>query len=192
MLTTVWSGSWRFEEGNDMRVLILGLNHQIQWVRIFSRSSTGELERFEKDQKDRFRQLLRNKIADRKAQFVGEETKHGEPSIAEEVSVSPCRYANIEMSPEERAERKITGNYENDPNVTPEERAQFNREREEYMFKKATAEARDAESIIVICGRQHTPALANRFREAGHNVEEADTQSEPWYIEDWMNHMMRL
>ena len=30
-----------------MRVLIFGINHQIQWVRIWSYSSGGELERFE-------------------------------------------------------------------------------------------------------------------------------------------------
>jgi hypothetical protein len=58
------------------------------------------------------------------------------------------------------------------------------------MFEKAIEEARDADSIIVICGRNHTSALASRFREAGREVEEADIQSEPWYIEDWLAQML--
>lgn len=45
-----------------MRVLIFGLNHQIQWSKIWSYSSSGELERFERDQKEHFRELLRNKM----------------------------------------------------------------------------------------------------------------------------------
>ncbi len=174
-------------------MLILGINHQIQWVRIWSCSSGGELERFEQGQKDKFRELLRKRIAERAVQFIAEETKHGEPSIAHELYASEgCRYANIEMHPDERAERKIPNNYEIDPNVPQEQKTQFHQQREEYMFEKAIAEAGDAESIIVICGRSHTPALASRFRDAGHRVEEADIQDEPWYIEDWMGHMMHL
>jgi hypothetical protein len=55
-----------------VRVPILGVNHQIQWVRIWSWSSSGELERFERDQKDRFRGILRKSIAEREVQFVAE------------------------------------------------------------------------------------------------------------------------
>jgi hypothetical protein len=176
-----------------VRVLILGINHQIQWVRIWSYSSSSELERFERSQKDQFRELLCKRIAERGVQFIGEETKHGEPSIAQEVCASQgCRYANVEMHPDERAERKIPNNYEADPKVPQEQRMQFHRRREEHMFEKAIAEAGDAGSIIVICGRCHTSALASKFRDAGHQVDEADIQDEPWYVEDWMQHMMRL
>jgi hypothetical protein len=174
-------------------VLILGINHQIQWVQIWSYSSGGELERFEASQKDQFRELLRRRIAERRVQFIGEETKHGEPSIAHEVCASAeCRYANIEMHPDERALRKIPTNYESDPNVPPEQKASFHQQREEYMLEQAVTGAADAESIIVICGRYHTPGLASRLREAGHQVDEADIQGEPWYVEDWMEHMMRM
>jgi hypothetical protein len=176
-----------------VRVLILGINHQIQWVRIWSWSSGGELERFEAGQKDQFRELLRKKISERRVQFVGEETKHGEPTIANEVCASArCRYANVEMHPDERAERKIPTNYESDPNVTQEQKALFHQQREEYMFEQVVAGTGDAESIIVICGRYHTTGLARSFREAGHQVDEADIQGEPWYVEDWMEHMMRM
>ena len=103
-----------------------------------------------------------------------------------------CRHANIEMHPDERAKREIPTNYENDPNASDDQKMQFNQQREEYMCAKAVAEAADAQSIIVICGRNHGAALASRFRGAGHQVDEADIQSETWYIEDWMDHMRRL
>jgi hypothetical protein len=48
-------------------------------------SSSGALEQFERGQEEQFRELLRKKIGDRKTQFIVEETKHGEPSIAAEV-----------------------------------------------------------------------------------------------------------
>jgi hypothetical protein len=119
-----------------VQVLILGINHQIQWVQIWSWSSGGELQRFEAGQKDQFRELLRKRISERGAQFIGEETKHGEPSIANEVCISAaCRYANIEMHPDEREKRKIPTDYESDPNVTAEQKTGFHQQREEYMFE---------------------------------------------------------
>jgi hypothetical protein len=176
-----------------MRILILGINHQIQPARTCSSSTSGELERFEQRQKDQFRTLLRKRIAERGVQFIGEEAKHGQESITQLLCSSDgCRYANIEIPPDDRAARNIPTNYEEHAGVPPHQKTLFHQEREEYMFKTTIAEVRDAESIIVICGRFHTPALASRFREAGHNVEEADIQSEPWYIEDWMAHMMRM
>jgi hypothetical protein len=176
-----------------VQVLILGINHQIQWVRIWSYSSGGELERFEQGQKDQFRELLRKRISERGVQFIGEETKHGEPSIANEVCASTgCCYANIEMHPDERIERKIPANYESDPNVRQAQKTRFHQQREEYMFERVVGGTGDAKSIIVICGRYHTPGLASRLRGAGHQVDESDIQVEPWYVEDWMEHMMRM
>jgi hypothetical protein len=176
-------------------VLILGINHQIQWVRNWSAGSSrsGEIERFEQSQKDQFRELLHKRIAERAAQFIAEETKHGEPSIAHDVCLDKgCHYANIEMHPDERAEQNIPANYERDPTVTPEQKTRFHQQREEYMFGKSIVEGAGAKNVIVICGRYHRPALAKKFREAGHQVDEADIQDEPWYIEDWMSYMMRL
>ncbi len=60
------------------------------------------------------------------------------------------------------------------------------------MYEKVLAETGGAESIIVICGRYHTPAFVNAFRRAGHLVDETDVQNEAWYIEDWLEHMMRM
>ena len=176
-----------------MQVLILGINHQIQWVRIFSSSTGGVLERFEESQKAQFRELLRRTIVDRKVQFIGEEAKHGEPSIVQAVCDSNgCGYANIEMHPDERVARSIFANYDSDSTLLAEQKERFHQEREKYMFGRAVAESRGAENIMVICGRHHRSALAKEFREASHQVDEQDIQAEPWYVEDWMTHMMRL
>ena len=75
--------------------LLFGINHQIRWTRVWSAgsSASGELERFEKEQKDLFRELLRSKIVERGVTFVGEETKQDEPSIAENLCASNrCDY----------------------------------------------------------------------------------------------------
>jgi len=178
-----------------MRAYILGINHQIQWVKLWSAGSSagGGPERFEREQKDKFRELLRKRIAERNAQFVGEETKHGEPAIAHEVCDSVgCRYENIEMPLEERKARKIPPNYENDRTIQPSEMDRFNKLREDFMFRKFFVEAGGEESAIAICGRNHAATLAERFRSAHHTVEVADIQEEFWYVEDWQTQMMRL
>ena len=82
-----------------MRILILGINHQIQPTRTCSSSTTGDLERFEQGQKDQFRALLSNRIANRSVQFIGEEAAHGQQSVTElQCASDGCRYANIEIS----------------------------------------------------------------------------------------------
>jgi hypothetical protein len=176
-----------------MRALIIGINHQIQPVRIGSSSTSGELERFEQGQKDQFRELLHKRIAERSVQFIGEEARHGQESIAQRACASKgCRYANIEIPPDERAAQHIPTNYEEDETLSREQKDSFHSQREAYMFEKTTAEAHDAESALVICGYSHTPALAKRFREAGHDVAETDIRDETWYVEDWVSHMFRL
>src|SRR6267143_382459 len=160
-----------------MRILIIGINHQIQPRRIGSSSTTGALEKFEQDQKDK---------------FVGEETKHGQDTVTRKrCELHGCRYANVEMVPEERSAREIPPGYEEDETMPRNDKSRFHLEREEYMFHATTKEAHAADSIIVVCGSFHTQPLAHRFREAGHSVEETDIRAESWYVEDWQSHMLR-
>ena len=77
--------------------------------------------------------------------------------------------------------------------MTPQtDSERWNREREEYMAAKAIAEAGEADSMTVVCGWSHTQPLAERFQNAGYTIETADLRSQPWYIDDWQTHMMRL
>ena len=176
-----------------MKILILGINHQIQTSTIGSHSTDGSLERFERGQKEQWDLLLQRTIDERAADFIGEEARHGWESIAKAVcEAKACRYTNIEIPPDERAAKNVPTDYESDASKTPEQKLEFHQQREEYMFQKTIEKAGEAKSLIVVCGRYHTPQLAKKFRDAGHTVEEGDILNEPWYVEDWFSHMMRL
>lgn len=176
-----------------MRILIIGVNHQIQPAEIKSWSSTGKLEAFEREQKENFGSLLQTKIADCGAQVIAEEWSHKEESVTKRVCDAVRRhYANIEMPLEERNARGIPPGYNEDASFPENERERCNREREDYMAAKAVKEAGDADSLIVICGRMHMTPLAERFKKVADTIKLVDLQDQPWYIEDWQTHMMRL
>ena len=176
-----------------MRIHILGINHQVQPADIRSWSSNGSLQKFEQEQKDRYAELVEKLIAKTGAQIVAEETQHGLDTVTKRVCDRvKCRPANIEMPPDERATRGIPAGYNENPDTPSLDRERWNREREEYMAAKAMTEAGEAESAIVICGRMHVQPLAEKFSKAGHGVETSDLQDQPWYVEDWQTHMMRL
>ena len=46
--------------------------------------------------------------------------------------------------------------------------------REEFMAWKTLKIAGKVQSIMIVCGRLHTDALAERFRKAGHEVDKHD------------------
>jgi hypothetical protein len=122
---------------------------------------------------------------------VGEEANRQEDSIAEGVrNEEKCRYANIEMTSEERALRKIPSSYNENPDVSADEKARGNREREDHMAIRTLTEAEGCDSVLLICGSMHSDALAKSFRTRGHSVEIDDLQRQDWYVEDWMNHVM--
>jgi hypothetical protein len=174
-----------------MRILILGLNHQIQRRVITSWGSDGKPQAFEKDQKDRFTELLREILHKYQIEFVGEETRPGEESLTEWVCKEQnCRYANVEMTPEERTRRKILPGYNENPDFTDEEKARGNDERENYMMDEILKQAQGAQNSLVICGRMHSDLFAERFRSLGHAIEIDDLQNKNWYVEDWQHHMM--
>jgi hypothetical protein len=176
-----------------MRILILGINHQIQPADIRSWGSGGGPQKFERGQKEHFALLLQETIAENGVQIVAEESRHGQETITMRVCESAnCRYANIEMSPDERSVRGIPPGYNENLDTTPSDRERWNREREEYIAEKAMSEASGAESAMVICGRNHVQVLVERFSHFGHTVETNDLQNQSWYIEDWMERMMWL
>ena len=57
----------------SMHMLILGINHQIQPRQILSWGSGGQPQQFEREQKERFCDLLCMRMAERAVDFVGEE-----------------------------------------------------------------------------------------------------------------------
>jgi len=176
-----------------MHVLIIAINHQIQSAMIGSMSTNGNLEAFERGQKEAFGEMIRVQIRQRGVQFVGEEARHGQETVAQRVcGMEQCRHANIEKEPEERQRRQIPLNYWEDPNVSEADKARFNCEREAYMINRTITGAGQAENVILICGRLHRDAIAEDLRRREHIVDEIDLQDQSWYIENWMEHMLDL
>ena len=142
---------------------------------------------FEREQKEAYAQMLAREIKKRGVRFLGEETLHGIETIAERVAGTlGLRYTNIDMPPDEREARHIPRNYSdrNSP-YSAEQRARWHREREIYMLERVLAELQGADSILILCGREHSEALARLFREAGHHADTYDLLQESWYVEDW-------
>jgi len=176
-----------------VHIFIVGINHQIQPVDIRSWGSGGEPQEFERQRKEHFAGFVQESITAKAIQIIAEETKHGEESITQRVCASAkCRYANIEMTPDERKARGIPPGYNENSNTPANDRERWNQEREESMATKLISEAGSAERVMVVCGRMHVQALAGRFANGGHTVETDDLQNQPWYIEDWFWHMMHL
>ena len=170
-----------------MRILILGVNHQIQ--RPFGSSRRADRE-FVQDQKNNFAQLLREVIR-KGIDFVGEEANRTEDSIAQQICKEEnCCYLNIEMTAEERTLRKIPNQYNEGDAFSKAEKAKGNLEREEHMVKEILANAQDSANILVICGDRHSSALAQHFRALGSPVEIDDLRNKDWYVENWFDHMM--
>lgn len=171
-----------------LRIVILGVNHQIQ--RPFGSSRKKDRE-FVQNQKEHFAQLLREHIQKNEITFVGEEANHAEESIAKWVcDEESCIYANIEMTAEERARHNIPTQYNESDTLSDAEKARGNRERESHMVSQILINAGDSRNILVICGDKHSDALADQFRGAGHSVEIDDLRNHSWYVEDWMEHML--
>lgn len=98
-----------------------------------------------------------------------------------------CRiiYAEVDIPVAERAQRGIPEDYEDDQKHSLEEIARCYRVREEYMFRQTMANAGEAQSVLVICGRKHMEGLAKLFRNSSCTVEGLDLTREAWYIADW-------
>jgi hypothetical protein len=185
-----WEQSEAYREIR-MNVLILAINHQIQSARNVQMSSDGSAEAFEQSQKNSFEELLRDLIRNQRIGFVGEEAKHGDPTIAQQLCESEnCQYANIDMKPEERERRQIPPGYADIKGITAEEKQRCNREREQYMCDLTLEKAGQTENTLLICGRLHAKAIAAILNQMGHNTETIDLQDYDWYIEDWIDHCM--
>ena len=169
-----------------MKILILGLNPQIQSSAI--RSGGKDIESLERDQKEGFTKFLSSLIENRRVQFIGEEAEHGVPSIADMVARERgCGYTNIEMSADEKQRRNIPVDYSEPQSAySPEQKAQWEREREDYMLRTVLAMQGDANSALILCCREHTDTLAVLFRRSGNEVATSDLNNESWYIENWL------
>ena len=172
-----------------MRILVVGLMHQLQSTTpIYTEGEAAELE---EGQKRQYEKMLDRVIKERGVQFIGEEAKHGTDSIAQQIARRQGReYANIEMEPAERQAKGIPPGYaDEDSSLLTDEINRRHKIREKHMLDKTIELAGGAESVLILCGRIHTDALAQLFKKAGHTVATSDVNKEGWYIEDWAKHL---
>jgi len=102
------------------------------------------------------------------------------------------RYENVEMPEARRAALGIPPGYAEDDRIPRVEKVRFHEIREHYMVGAMLGSAQGADSAILICGREHSQALADSLTSKGHAVEISDLKDQNWYIEDWQSHMLRL
>ncbi len=173
-----------------MRVLVVGIKHQLQPARFLSIGY--EASQLEDGQKQQYARMLLRLIDERGVQFVGEEAKHGIETVTQRIArIRKCRCANIEMPPSERQARDIPPGYADEGSRhSPEDIARWHQEREQHMFEKTIELVAGPESVLILCGRDHTQALAHLFQQAGHAVETYDVNMESWYIDDWMKNLL--
>jgi hypothetical protein len=193
------------------KVYILGLNHQIQFVAILSIDSATQ--GVEQQQKGHFRTFLESVVKRHEVEFIAEEANAKafldkqqrvmqvfydaaqlgkapplpEGTIAQQVASNlSCSYEDIDMPPEERKRRNIPGDYlDQTKGYSATDVAKWVKEHEQYLLERAVSGKRDAESVLILCGRCHTRTLASLLRQAGHSVETHDLRQELWYLEDW-------
>ena len=149
-----------------MRVLILPIeDHRIQVIPRVIHDPRGDRER------KRFELVLRKLVRDRTVDLIGEETYPEKNTIAKKVANRlGLRWEAIEMSLKARDELGITEDQNNRPHGN-ETRVSSDGIREEFMVWKSLHKAGGAQSILIICGRMHKDAVAQKFREAGHKVD---------------------
>jgi hypothetical protein len=58
------------------------------------------------------------------------------------------------------------------------------------MVRSAVSGAGNSDTILILCGRDHTDSLAKRFHDLGHDVGTRDLNHEDWYVEDWLKHIL--
>ena len=182
-----------------MKVVVVGINHSHQFSVITMDSVSPNAARVEREQKQLFRDRIRQLIAQHRAQLVGEEVDSASLverrviasqndviayDVARECNV---RYEEIDMTVEEREKKDIpTNGYSTeDPMFSAEQTASWNKERERVMVEKTCKKATSLDVVLLVCGRDHMNGLAQLFCDARHDVQRFDVTSEDWFIDPY-------
>ena len=174
------------DASSESMVLIVGVDHELQdpAARMIS---SGNLPEIEAHDKVRFRDFLRSLVRDRVASFIGEEYLPPMNTIAREVAAElGVRYERVDMPRDERECRGIPVNYSKDPQLRPERKAAYHREREEYMVARTEELAPDIGSRIVVCGLDHLAGLRELFSARCYAVESINVEELPEFDLGWL------
>lgn len=159
-------------------LFIVGCNHGIQ-------VGTGGFAALDgvaaSEQREHYRAMLESICARNRVDSIFEENGAPEETGAKQLAVRlGVLWSDINTSNEDKQNMGIPPDYLTGP-YTAEEKAQWNRRREEFMATRIKAQRRDAKSSLVICGFDHLEALADLLRQGGTIVRKLDYRSLSWY-----------
>ena len=122
-----------------------------------------------RQQKDRFATRVREIVQSRAGSVIGEEFEEG---VVTSASLAvPNNWHNIDMPSAERGKRGIPLDY-TDPTggYTDEQKTDWNRQREQYMFGEFNRQLGPDDSALIICGSEHIEGLTRLLAGAGHDL----------------------
>lgn len=134
-----------------------------------------------KEQKSFFTGLIREILAREDIQFVGEEWGRPEITIAHAIADSHgILWANINTSLHELEEMGIPTNYVTGP-YTAEQKAQWHRQREQFMLLKIQQERGEAANLLVVSGFEHMQPMSEVLQKLDNRIKTVDYRLLGWY-----------
>ncbi len=162
-----------------MRVLVVGLNHRVQRV-------VPSYEGKDWENRERYEAGLRTVIRERKIDLIAEEAGDN-TQVAHELQKEEDLWAAIlgrqrpqTVEPQDTLAKRVAeslGIPHHDIRPSADEFPLGHGRTVEYeqeMFETTLILASSANSILVLCGDDHRPALAARFTRAGFEPEDRD------------------
>jgi hypothetical protein len=137
-----------------------------------------------REQRDCFCELLDEVLKNEMIEFVGEEWGRQLESFAEILSGEHrARYAEINTTPADLERMGIPLDYTL-CHYSLDQKEDWHRLREQFMFDKVKEGRGNSKNILVICGFDHTERLAEKFRESQEEANVEDYRKRPWYRND--------
>ena len=160
-----------------MNILIIAIDHELQKAKRVHEGSERALR------KDQLEALLKQEIAERKVEFISEESDPNALTIAHQLadaSKPQIPWKNISMSEDERRKAGIYEALKNRPTVVElrgdgqpvliEHRIPEDEVYEAYLIEQTKQGAAGAQSILILCGDLHVDALKEKLEMDGHLV----------------------
>ena len=159
----------------SMDFWIVAIDHGLQLTRTANDSpETAEL-------KAQLKTLLSAGISQRKVQFIAEESKQGEATIASTLASAAdpqIPWTNISMTDAERDAAGITEALKHRPGHPDYDTMQTWIEcripeddiREKFFIDRTLQHAEDEQSVLMLLGDMHVDAVGEKLRQMGHRV----------------------
>ena len=158
---------------------IVGCNHGIQ-------VGTGGFAKFDSadqnEQRAHFMSMLEEICTNRKIKIVLEEDGGPEETAAEQIADRhDIPWHDINTSNEDKDRLGIPRNYVDGPYIDEEKNA-WHRQREEFMVERINEYSRGLQNVLVVCGFEHMPHIAELLEQKRAAVEQIDYRALAlWY-----------